>query len=177
MICKVHLSDENSWLLKVIFTWVEGRSSTNTAGSYVDNPQLRSCLDSNASTLASQLKKVNCACEFTRTGKRKYLESVTDVSETTGTHPINEILLWHNAIKRELNEIAKEARKIQLSGNFTNLSAFNERLQFIAEVCIFHRYPLIILSCSWHIRVLGLYFNVMKASFSFFGCAWGWARG
>ncbi|XP_023920867.2 zinc finger protein BRUTUS [Quercus suber] len=125
-------------LQEVIFTWVEGRSSTNTAGSYVDNPQLRSCLDSNASTLASQLKKVNCACEFTRTGKRKYLESVTDVSETTGTHPINEILLWHNAIKRELNEIAKEARKIQLSGDFTNLSAFNERLQFIAEVCIFH---------------------------------------
>ncbi|KAL4633182.1 hypothetical protein ACB092_04G103700 [Castanea dentata] len=125
-------------LQEVIFTWVERRSSTNTTGSYVDNPQLRSCLDSNASTLASQLKKVNCACEFTRTGKRKYLESVTDVSETTGTHPINEILLWHNAIKRELNEIAKEARKIQLSGDFTNLSAFNERLQFIAEVCIFH---------------------------------------
>jgi hypothetical protein len=56
------------------------------------------------------------------------------------THPIDEILLWHNAIKRELNEIADEAKKIQSSGDFTNLSAFDERLQFIAEVCIFHRY-------------------------------------
>ncbi|KAL4362765.1 hypothetical protein GQ457_04G039080 [Hibiscus cannabinus] len=50
-----------------------------------------------------------------------------------GTHPINEILLWHNAIKRELNEMAEEARKIQLSGDFIDLSVFNERLQFIAE--------------------------------------------
>ncbi|GMY15313.1 zinc finger protein BRUTUS isoform X1 [Fagus crenata] len=125
-------------LQEVIFTWIEGRSGANAAENYVDNPQLRCCIDSSASTLAHQLKKVNCACEFTRTGKRKYLVSATDVPETTGTHPINEILLWHNAIKRELNEIAEEARKIQLSGDFTNLSAFNERLQFIAEVCIFH---------------------------------------
>ncbi|KAK9926326.1 hypothetical protein M0R45_023563 [Rubus argutus] len=37
-----------------------------------------------------------------------------------------------------LGKGTEEARKIQLSGDFTNLSAFNERLQFIAEVCIFH---------------------------------------
>jgi hypothetical protein len=152
LICQVHLADDSSCLLKVIFTWMEGRSGANAAENYVDNPQLRCCIDSSASTLAHQLKKVNCACEFTRTGKRKYLVSATDVPETTGTHPINEILLWHNAIKRELNEIAEEARKIQLSGDFTNLSAFNERLQFIAEVCIFHRYSLNVLSCSCHIN-------------------------
>ncbi|KAE8662343.1 Zinc finger protein-related isoform 4 [Hibiscus syriacus] len=79
-----------------------------------------------------------CPCELSKAGKRKYLEPDNNLSEMDGTHPINEILLWHNAIKRELNEIAEEARKIQLSGNFIDLSIFNERLQFIAEVCIFH---------------------------------------
>lgn len=108
--------------------------------SCLDDPQGRSCSGSGSSTLNHSTDKVNCACEV-RTGKRKYLESGMDVSDSNGGHPINEILLWHKAIKRELNEIAKEARKIQASGNFTNLSAFNERLQFIAEVCIFHRYP------------------------------------
>ncbi|KAF2317795.1 hypothetical protein GH714_041109 [Hevea brasiliensis] len=50
----------------------------------------------------------------------------------------DEILLWHAAIRRELNDIAEAARKIQLHGDFSDLSAFNKRLQFIAEVCIFH---------------------------------------
>ncbi|KAG2667458.1 hypothetical protein I3843_15G111800 [Carya illinoinensis] len=121
----------------VVFTWMEGKSSRNTVESYVDKLHLR-CVDSSSSTVIHQMEKVNCACEFTRTGKRKYLESGNGVLETSGSHPINEILLWHNAIKRELNEIAEEARKIQVSGDFTNLSAFNVRLQFIAEVCIFH---------------------------------------
>ncbi|XP_035543004.1 zinc finger protein BRUTUS-like [Juglans regia] len=124
-------------LQEVVFTWMEGKSSPNTVESYVDKLHLR-CVDSSSSTVTHQMEKVNCACEFTRTGKRKYLESGNDVLETSGSHPINEILLWHNAIKRELNEIAEKARKIQVSGDFTNLSAFNARLQFIAEVCIFH---------------------------------------
>lgn len=130
---------DNSLLFKVIFTWMEGRSSNDMVKSCQDAPQFQCCMDSGASISSQHIEKINCPCEC-RTGKRKYLESSIDVSDTTGGHPINEILLWHNAIKRELNEIAEEARKIQLSGDFTNLSAFNERLQFIAEVCIFHRY-------------------------------------
>ncbi|XP_062158173.1 zinc finger protein BRUTUS [Alnus glutinosa] len=125
-------------LQEVIFNWMEGRCRAKTVECSVDNPQLRCSISSCASTLAIQTEKVNCACEFTRTGKRKYLESGSDVPETSGTHPIDDILLWHNAIKRELNEIAQEARKIQISGDFTNFLAFNERLQFVAEVCIFH---------------------------------------
>lgn len=134
----VNITD-NSLLFKVIFTWMEGRSSNDMVKSCQDAPQFQCCMDSGASISSQHIEKINCPCEC-RTGKRKYLESSIDVSDTTGGHPINEILLWHNAIKRELNEIAEEARKIQLSGDFTNLSAFNERLQFIAEVCIFHRY-------------------------------------
>lgn len=124
--------------LKVIFTWMEGRSSANTVENCIDHSQVR-C---SPNPLTHQNRKTKCACESTATGKRKYSGSVMDVSDTVRAHPIDEILLWHNAIKQELNEIAAQTRKIQLSGDFTNLSAFNERLQFIAEVCIFHRYNL-----------------------------------
>lgn len=115
---------------------MEGRSSAVTVENGVDHSQVR-C---NPSPSTHQNGKKNCACESTATGKRKYSGCILDVSDTMGTHPIDEILLWHNAIKKELNEIAAETRRIQSSGDFTNLSAFNERLQFIAEVFIFHRY-------------------------------------
>lgn len=146
----VNITD-NSLLFKVIFTWMEGRSSNDMVKSCQDAPQFQCCVDSGASISSQHIEKINCPCEC-RTGKRKYLESSIDVSDTTGGHPINEILLWHNAIKKELNEIAEEARKIQLSGDFTNLSAFNERLQFIAEVCIFHRYMSISTAFPWNVN-------------------------
>ncbi|KAK6134121.1 hypothetical protein DH2020_032121 [Rehmannia glutinosa] len=53
-------------------------------------------------------------------------------------HPVDDILHWHKAIEKELNDIAEAARSIKLTGDFSDLSAFNRRLQFIAEVCIFH---------------------------------------
>lgn len=54
--------------------------------------------------------------------------------------PINELIYWHNAIRKELREFAEETRQIQSSGIIpANLSSFVERLQFLAEVCIFHR--------------------------------------
>ncbi|KAK7251628.1 hypothetical protein RIF29_34981 [Crotalaria pallida] len=132
--CLIKIVPEEKLLQKVIFSWMEGRSSVNTVESHVDHSQVR-C---NSSSLAHEVEKVSCVCEATTTGKRKYCGSLLDVSDATGTHPIDEILLWHNAIKKELREIAVETRKIQHSGDFTNLSDFNERLQFIAEVCIFH---------------------------------------
>lgn len=131
----------NSLLLKVIFTWMEGRNDANLLGKYhLDSPD----------GISQSLDSRTCPCELPKTGKRKYLEPGSILSETDGTHPLNEILLWHNAIKRELTEIAEEARKIQLSGDFVDLSVFNERLQFIAEVCIFHRY----FSCNLLVFIL-----------------------
>lgn len=55
--------------------------------------------------------------------------------------PINELYYWHNAIRKELKEFAEETRRIQVAGNLfpAELSSFVERLQFLAEVCIFHR--------------------------------------
>nr|KYP61562.1 putative RING finger protein C2F3.16 [Cajanus cajan] len=131
--CLINIVPQEKLLQKVVFTWMEG-SSVNTVESCVDHCKVR-C---SSRSLTNQVEKVNCVCESMTTGKRKYSGSMIDVSDTTGTHPIDEILFWHNAIKKELSEIAVEARKIQNSGDFTNLSAFNERFQFIAEVCIFH---------------------------------------
>ena len=81
----------------------------------------------------------SCACKFSRAGKRKHYCSECS-SEMSRTHPINDIMHWHNAIRRELDHIAKEARNIEHSQGLHDLSAFNMRLHFIADVCIFHRY-------------------------------------
>ncbi|KAL5748875.1 hypothetical protein ACOSP7_025918 [Xanthoceras sorbifolium] len=129
---------EEKLLQQVIFTWMEGRNGADTVESCIDNSEVQCSLDSTSSRLIQKMDTVKCVCESSKTGKRKHLELSNDALSTTALNPIKEILLWHNAIKRELSEIAEEARKIQLSGDFTNLSAFNERLQFIAEVCIYH---------------------------------------
>ncbi|KAK1390014.1 Zinc finger protein BRUTUS [Heracleum sosnowskyi] len=75
--------------------------------------------------------------------KRKSLEEEYQrhphsVTESITSRPVDEILHWHKAINRELNDIAEAAKRIQLSRDFSGLSTFNKRLQFIAEVCIFH---------------------------------------
>ncbi|KAK9036720.1 hypothetical protein V6N11_078712 [Hibiscus sabdariffa] len=127
--CLSKVVPEEKLLQQVIFTWMEGRNGADLLG----NCQLDSANDINES-----LDSRTYPCELSKAGKRKYLEPDSNLSEMGGTHPINEILLWHNAIKRELNEMAEEARKIQLSGDFIDLSVFNERMQFIAEVCVFH---------------------------------------
>lgn len=119
--------------LKVIFKWMEDRSSPNSIGSH----EVR-CLDK--CSVDSDSGSEKCAHAPLRTGKRKYTISADDADDLNGAHPINEIMYWHNAIKKELLDIAKEARKVELSGDFSDLSVFYERLQFIADVCIFHRY-------------------------------------
>ncbi|XWS50748.1 hypothetical protein CRYUN_Cryun12cG0113900 [Craigia yunnanensis] len=127
--CLSKIVPEEKLLLQVIFTWMEGRNGADILGK---------CHLDSTDGISQSLDSIICPCESSKTGKRKYLEPSNNVSDMDGTHPMNEILLWHNAIKRELNKIAEEARKIQLSGDFSNLSVFNEQLQFIAEVCIFH---------------------------------------
>ncbi|XP_078164190.1 zinc finger protein BRUTUS-like isoform X1 [Carex rostrata] len=68
-------------------------------------------------------------------GKRKHKEPEHVSSDL---HPVDEILLWHKAIRLELQEIAEAARKMQHPGDFSDLRLFNLRLQFIADVCIYH---------------------------------------
>lgn len=61
-------------------------------------------------------------------------------SEHTGSHPIDDMLLWHKAIKRDLKETFERIKTTYLAGDFTAQSAFEERLRFLVEICIFHRY-------------------------------------
>ncbi|KAJ3695692.1 hypothetical protein LUZ60_001069 [Juncus effusus] len=101
-------------LQQVIFSWMEGKTKTSTT------------------------KEKNEKHE--KIGKRKHdEESEINISPISDEFlPIDEILHWHKAIRKELNDISDEARKIQSSGDFSDLSSFNLRLQFIADVCIFH---------------------------------------
>ncbi|KAF9677368.1 hypothetical protein SADUNF_Sadunf08G0100400 [Salix dunnii] len=136
-ICLCKIIPEEKLLQQVIFSWMEGKKLSDMCKSCEDNSKA-CCQDSGEPTLACQSMKRHCACESSGVGKRKYMELNCDAIISTEFHPIDEILLWHNAIKRELNDITEAARSIQLSGDFSNLSSFNKRLQFIAEVCIFH---------------------------------------
>ncbi|KAK1269905.1 hypothetical protein QJS04_geneDACA018521 [Acorus gramineus] len=118
--------------MKVIFTWMEGKKEISSSEAYKDDAQIQRC------RMKDKTEIKPCACESTRARKRKNLQPDCDSCSSIGVHPINEILHWHNAIRRELIDIAEGARKIQLSGDFSDLSVFNARLQFIADVCIFH---------------------------------------
>lgn len=127
--------------MKVIFTWLGGKSDTAASCRIEDSP-FQCCLDSSSSMLPCKTSRAQCACEGSKAGKRKYTELTKYDSSDAQMLPIDEIKLWHKSINKEMKEIADEARKIQLSGDFSDLSAFDERLQYIAEVCIFHRYLL-----------------------------------
>ncbi|PWA45725.1 hemerythrin/HHE cation-binding motif-containing protein [Artemisia annua] len=99
---------EEKLLQQIIFTWMDGVNVSKKRKNSEED--------------------TTCACSSSRP---KSLDSPLD-------RPVDEILHWHKAIKKELIDIAEAARSIQLSGDFSDLSAFNKRLQFIAEVCIFH---------------------------------------
>ncbi|KAF6165660.1 hypothetical protein GIB67_012557 [Kingdonia uniflora] len=134
--CLCKIVPEEKLLQQVIFTWMEGKGVSNRHKRSAESSNFQCCKSSGDCSLVKQTVKGQCACEPSKNGKRKHLNC--DITDKVGAYPINEILNWHNAIKKELSDIAEEARKIQLSGDFSDLSAFNERLQFIAEVCIFH---------------------------------------
>ncbi|KAL0920192.1 hypothetical protein M5K25_009312 [Dendrobium thyrsiflorum] len=127
-------------LQEVVFTWMEGKcmKEKNQAQLSSDDSYVEKYLDAEPCKVLDQADKVFFSWEHSRTGKRKHAEPDYSSTGFLGSQPINEILLWHNAIKHELNDIAEEARKIQLSSGFHDLSKFGERLQFIADVCIFH---------------------------------------
>ncbi|KAI7997314.1 Zinc finger protein BRUTUS [Camellia lanceoleosa] len=135
--CLSKIIPEEKLLQQVIFTWMDG-VKTNDKHKSCEDSKDQSSPDSDAITLNSSTMKAHCACESSRTGKRKCVEPNCNLEESTLARPVDEILHWHKAIKRELNDIAEAARRIQLAGDFSDLSAFNKRLQFIAEVCIFH---------------------------------------
>lgn len=122
--------------MKVIFTWLEGVQVQADEQSGSSSCYTLRCQESGPSKCNSQTDNGHCPNPL----KRKYMKLKGDLLDSSLAHPVDGILIWHNSIRRELHDITEEARKIQLSADFSELSAFNKRLQFIAEVCIFHRY-------------------------------------
>ena len=118
--------------MKIVFAWIGGNSFRTMAQDFSDS-YLKGSFTCEYS--CDQTDKHACTLEHSKIGKRKS----TDSSELV-VHPIDEILYWHNAIRRELSDIADEAKRIQQSGDFSDIEGFNMRLQFVADVCIFHRY-------------------------------------
>ncbi|TXG69795.1 hypothetical protein EZV62_004730 [Acer yangbiense] len=133
--CLCNIFPKEKLLHQVVFGWLDGVKESDKRCE--DNSKAL-CQNPGAGPVVCQTKTRACACESSRIGKRKYEELSFDITSSSMSCPIDEILIWHNAIKRELNDMAEVARKIQLSGDFSDLSAFNKMLQFIAEVCLFH---------------------------------------
>ena len=131
--------------MKVIFTWMGGPKTDKFCTSC--NSSLECSIDAKTCAQLVQAKGASCACGSSQTGKRKRVKLSSSTIDSDLNCPIDEILLWHKAINRELSEIAEAARKMQQNDEFSDLNAFNERLHFITEVCIFHRYYSALFSC------------------------------
>lgn len=142
--------------MKVVFGWLEGVKLHSSSESSVSNSCDVLCVQGSGCNKVVA-ENGHCAREPSRPLKRKYAELSGDLTKSSMAPPIDEILLWHNAIKKELNDIARAARTIQLSGDFSDLSDFNHRLQFIAEVCIFHRCGMV---CKFSLKVVTEFFYV-----------------
>ncbi|XP_051225497.1 zinc finger protein BRUTUS [Lolium perenne] len=111
--CLCKIVPEEKLLQQVVFTWIEGKATREVAQSIVSD-------------------------NFERSHSCKDASVVDQADGQVDRYPIDEILYWHNAIRKEMNDIAEETRSMQQSGDFADISAFNVRLQFIADVCIFH---------------------------------------
>ncbi|KAL6848619.1 hypothetical protein ACP4OV_021202 [Aristida adscensionis] len=129
--CLHKVVPEEKLLQEIVFTWIGGKALSKAAQDLCNSHSKSSLRCENTSDQTDEL----ASFEHTKIGKRKCTESIRN---QLATHPIDEILYWHNAIRGELSDIAKETRRIQKSGDLSDVSAFNMRLQFIADVCIFH---------------------------------------
>lgn len=117
---------------KIIFTWMDGLKICNKRKHDEDDPRL-SCSSRTSTTNGS------CSCESSEKAEEDFLSDCNAI-RSSQYFPVDDILYWHKAIEKELNDIAETARSIKLTGDFSFLSTINKRLQFIVEVCIFHRY-------------------------------------
>ncbi|KAJ9554122.1 hypothetical protein OSB04_018167 [Centaurea solstitialis] len=137
--CLCRVIPEEKLLQQIIFTWMDGTNVFKKRKNSEDDAKYQCSPNHGGSPLICQSEERHCACSSSRAKKREsFLRSICDSMDSPLDRPVDEILHWHKAIKKELLDIADAARKIQLSGDFSDISAFNKRLQFIAEVCIFH---------------------------------------
>ncbi|XP_052154335.1 zinc finger protein BRUTUS-like [Oryza glaberrima] len=132
--CLCKIVPEEKLLQQVVFAWIEGKTTRKVTENSTKSNSEATCDCKDASSIDHADNHIS-SHEDSKAGNKKYAESIDGQVER---HPIDEILYWHNAIRKELIDIAEETRRMQQSGNFSDISSFNARLQFIADVCIFH---------------------------------------
>ncbi|TXG69792.1 hypothetical protein EZV62_004727 [Acer yangbiense] len=104
--CLCKIIPKEKLLQQVVFGWLEGVKESDKRCE--DNSKAL-CQNPRAGPVVCQTKMRACACESSRIGKRKYEELSFDITSSSMSCPIDEILIWHNAIKRELNDIAERS--------------------------------------------------------------------
>ncbi|KAL2558991.1 zinc finger protein-related [Forsythia ovata] len=130
--CLDRIIPEEKLLQQIIFNWMDGEK-TNKRERCEEDPMHYITPDSSANSLVSPIES-----RSSTTAKSDSQPSNNEAVKSALESPVDDILHWHKAIENELNDIAEAARNINLTGDFSDISSFNRRLQFIAEVCIFH---------------------------------------
>ncbi|KAH9306204.1 hypothetical protein KI387_010608, partial [Taxus chinensis] len=145
--CVKKIVPEEKLLQQVVFAWMkEKRLPVDIEEVSTEESKTTLCLSEGllSSKASTPHQSGQCStieefckkkCKRSHSATNNHMDEITDGLDES---PINEILHWHNAIRKELKELAEEARRIQLSGDFSNLSSFNDRLELLAEICIFH---------------------------------------
>lgn len=139
LMCEVVPPEE--LLQQVVLAWLRG--GNRTVDSY-DGPKVNT--DAESAAWAAIDSRVAGDLAMTWALERESSENKEDLQAKLLKNgplvsPLKELLYWHNAIRKELQEIAEQARQIQPMGGFSpaNLTAFIERSQFLADVCNFQR--------------------------------------
>ncbi|KAH6558906.1 hypothetical protein KP509_1Z038300 [Ceratopteris richardii] len=146
MIRCVHSVVPKAYLLRqIVFSWLEGASITsrNSGGKAIEKNHSRVVSDSSVKSQHINTEKGTSFITSHDLGdKLIFVEStarsdINDIIKTSHSLPIDVLLSWHKAIRKELIKFAQDAENV-VSSAAEHLPKFNERLQFLAEVCIFH---------------------------------------
>lgn len=132
--CMHEIVPKEKLLQQVVFTWLKEKCiSSDMEDAFRDeNKQVigspEGFLSSKAATTVGQSgqssSRQDCCkmmCKRSHVVTNNHVDNHVDV---VVLFPIDEIIHWHNAIRKELKEIAKEARQIKFSGDISNFSLF-----------------------------------------------------
>lgn len=72
-------------------------------------------------------------------GENQQMTKAFSLQTTGRNNPIDGIRLWHDAIKKDLQEILVELYQIRISNRFSDLASLVVQLNFFADTLIFYR--------------------------------------
>lgn len=78
-------------------------------------------------------------CTSIREQAAQFHNGLVTYHETSRHHSFDGIRLWHDAIRKDLQEVSVELYEIRLSSSFSDLPALVVQLNFIADTLIFYR--------------------------------------